>query len=37
MHRPIAPGGAMLDLAYVVTTLVFFGVAWAYALACDRL
>jgi hypothetical protein len=26
----------MPDLAYVVVTLVFFAVAWGYALACDR-
>jgi hypothetical protein len=30
-------GGVMADLAYVVATLVFFGVAWGYARACDRL
>jgi len=27
----------MPDLAYVVVTLVFFAVAWGYALACERL
>jgi hypothetical protein len=33
----LAPGGVMADLAYVVATFVFFGLAWAYAVACDRL
>jgi hypothetical protein len=31
------PGGSMPDLAYVLATLVFFAVAWGYALVCDRL
>jgi hypothetical protein len=26
----------MADLAYILATLAFFAVAWAYALACDR-
>jgi hypothetical protein len=28
---------AMADLAYVLGTLGFFALAWAYAVACDRL
>jgi len=27
----------MADLAYVLATLGFFGLAWGYALACERL
>jgi len=28
---------AMVDLAYVLGTLVFFAIAWFYAVACERL
>jgi len=27
---------AMLDLVFVVITIVFFGVAWAYVHGCER-
>jgi len=27
----------MIDLAYVLATLAFFALAWAYARACDRI
>ena len=27
----------MLDTIFIVTTLVFFAVSWAYVLGCDRL
>jgi len=27
----------MADLAFIVVTVVFFAVAWAYAHGCDRL
>ena len=27
----------MLDAIFIVSTVVFFGVAWAYVLGCDRL
>jgi hypothetical protein len=27
----------MADIAYLVMTLGFFAVAWAYARACDRI
>ena len=27
----------MLDLIFIAVTVVFFGVAWAYVLGCDRL
>jgi len=27
----------MIDLVYVVATVAFFVVAWAYARACDRI
>ena len=27
----------MADLVFITVTVVFFGVAWAYALGCDRL
>jgi len=26
----------MIDLVYVALTVAFFGIAWAYARACDR-
>jgi len=26
----------MIDLVYVLVTVAFFAVAWAYARACDR-
>jgi hypothetical protein len=29
--------GRMLDLVFTGTTVVFFAVAWAYVLGCDRL
>jgi hypothetical protein len=28
---------AMADLVFIGVTIVFFAVAWAYALGCDRL
>jgi hypothetical protein len=27
----------MLDVIFIVTTAVFFGVGWAYVHGCDRL
>jgi len=27
----------MLDVVFIVATLVFFTVSWAYVLGCDRL
>jgi len=27
----------MLDLFFVVITILFFGIAWAYVRGCDRL
>jgi len=27
----------MLDTIFIVSTVVFFGVAWAYVVGCDRL
>jgi hypothetical protein len=27
----------MIDVVYVLATLAFFAVAWAYARACDRI
>jgi len=27
----------MIDLAYVLVTVGFFALAWAYARACDRI
>jgi hypothetical protein len=30
-------GKQMGDVAFLVFTLVFFAVAWAYTLGCDRL
>jgi len=27
----------MLDLVFILSVLGFFGLAWAYARACDRL
>jgi len=27
----------MLDVVFIVTTAVFFGVGWAYVHGCDRL
>lgn len=27
---------AMLDLVFLIVTLVFFAVSWLYARACDR-
>jgi hypothetical protein len=27
----------MLDAIFILTTVVFFGVAWAYVGGCDRL
>lgn len=29
--------GAVLDLVFTLATLAFFAIAWAYAVACDRL
>jgi hypothetical protein len=29
--------GTVPDLAYVLVTVAFFGLAYAYALACERL
>ena len=26
----------MLDVIFIVSTVVFFGAAWAYVLGCDR-
>jgi hypothetical protein len=26
----------MLDVIFIVSTVVFFGVAWVYVLGCDR-
>ena len=33
-HRGDAP---VIDLVYVLATLAFFALAWAYARACDRI
>jgi hypothetical protein len=30
-------GVFMADLVFIVVTLAFFAVAWAYTLGCDRL
>jgi hypothetical protein len=30
-------GGSMPDLAYVLATVAFFALAYAYAVACERL
>jgi hypothetical protein len=27
----------MLDVVFILATVAFFGVAWAYVLGCDRL
>jgi len=27
----------MLDAIFILSSVVFFGVAWAYVLGCDRL
>jgi len=27
----------MLDVIFIATTVVFFAIAWAYVLGCDRL
>jgi hypothetical protein len=35
MHR--APTDRMLDILFVATAVVFFGVSLAYVSACDRL
>jgi hypothetical protein len=34
---PLRKEGSMLDLILIATTFVFFGAAWAYAHACERL
>jgi hypothetical protein len=34
---PPSKEATMADLAYVLATLGFFGLAWGYALACERL
>jgi hypothetical protein len=36
-HISASEEEAVPDLAYVLTSVVFFGLAWAYALACERL
>jgi len=36
-HRAAAREDPMIDLAYVLATLAFFALAWAYARACDRI
>jgi len=35
--RNLVTEGAMLDVLMVVLTIVFFGVAVAYVVACERL
>jgi hypothetical protein len=34
---PIAEAGSMLDLILIATTVIFFGAAWAYVHACERM
>jgi hypothetical protein len=36
-HTIESSEAAVPDLAYVVGTVLFFGLAFAYALACERL
>jgi hypothetical protein len=37
MQSPRAAGGLCLDAIYIVIVIAFFGVAVAYARACERL
>jgi hypothetical protein len=30
-------GGCMADIVFIVVTIVFFAVAWLFAVGCDRL
>jgi hypothetical protein len=36
-HRSTSAEGRMIDLVYVLATVGFFALAWAYARACDRI
>jgi hypothetical protein len=37
LHHLIVRNGQMLDVMFIVVTVIFFLIAWLYVIGCDRL